>query len=148
MEVMSVVSRLRAFHQHVVYIDFHVPSYLALKHFVHKPLVCCPCVLQTEEHDLVAIQASINDKRGILLIFRMYEDLVVTRECVHEAEQLVPEGKVGQYVDAWEREAVFWIGLVEVGEVHTHPSLAVGLLHQDDVCQPIMIVNFPDELCL
>ena len=59
MKVMSVVPRLRALHQHVVYVDFHVPSYLALEHFVHKPLVRCPCILQTERHDLVAIQVLI-----------------------------------------------------------------------------------------
>ena len=126
---MSVVPRLRTFYQHVVYIDFHVPSYLALKHFVHQPLVRCPSILQAEGHDFKAIQASIDNKRGLLLISRMHEDLVITKECVHEVEQFVPRRKIDQGINAWEGEAVFWIGFVEVGEVYAHSPLSVGLLY-------------------
>jgi hypothetical protein len=81
-----MVYRLHALHQHVIHIDLHIPSNLALKHFIHKPLVCCLCVLQTEGHDLVGIQASIGDERGLLLIFKMHEDLVVAKKCVHKVE--------------------------------------------------------------
>ena len=129
MQVMSLVPLVRAFYQHVVYIDFHVPSYLALEYFVHKPLVRCPCILQTEGHDFVTIQASIGDKQGLLLIFRMYEDLVVTRDCIHEAEQFIPGCRVNQGINAWEGEAVIWTGFVEVSEVYSHSPLSVGLLY-------------------
>ena len=33
--------------------------------------------------------------------------------------------------------------LDEVGEVHTHPPLPVGLLHQDHICQPHEVLNLP-----
>ena len=144
MEVMSMVPQLNVFHQYVVYVDLHVPSYLALEYFVHKPLICCPYILLIERNDLVTIQALISDKRGLLLVFRMHEDLVVARKCIHKAEQLVPGGRVNQCIDAWEKEAVFWIGLVEVDEVHTHPPL----LHQDHIRQLVEVVDFLDELCL
>ena len=91
---MSMVPRLRAFHRHVIYIDFHVPSDLALEHFIHKPLECCLCILQTERHDLVTIQASIGDKCNLLLVFKMHKDLVVAKECIHEVEQTIPGGRV------------------------------------------------------
>ena len=63
------------------------------------------------------------------MIFRVYEDLVLIKECVHEAEQFVLGRRVNQGINAWEGEAVFWIGFVEVGEVYAHSPLSVGLLH-------------------
>ena len=129
-----MVPRLCAFYQHIVYIYFHVPSYLSLEHFVHKPLVRCPCILQTEGHNFVVIQASIGDKRGLFLIFRVHEDLVVIGECIHEAEQFVTGCKVDQGINAWEGEAVLWTGFVEVGEVHAHFPLSVRLLYKDHFC--------------
>jgi hypothetical protein len=99
-------------------------------------------------HDLVAIQASIGDERRLFLIFRVHEDLVVARKCIHKVEQLVPGGRVDQCIDAWEREAVFWTGLVEVSEVYKYPPLFVGFLHHDYIRQPVGVVDFLDELCL
>ena len=88
---MSMVPRLRALHQHVIHINFHVPSNLGLEHFIHRPLVCCPCVLQTERHNFVAVEALIDYERSLLSIFWVHEDLVVARKHIHETEQLVLE---------------------------------------------------------
>jgi hypothetical protein len=77
----------------------------------------------------------------------VHEDLVVTRKYIHKAEQLEPGGRVNQCIDAREREAIFGRGLVEVGEVHTHPPLSIGFLHQDYIGQPVGVVDLLDKLC-
>ena len=35
----------RTFHKHIVYVYLDVPPNLLDKHFIHKPLVCRPCIL-------------------------------------------------------------------------------------------------------
>lgn len=39
---------LLLFNYHVVYIYFDVPLDLVLEHFIHHPLICCPCVFQSK----------------------------------------------------------------------------------------------------
>ena len=79
----------------------------------------------------------------------MHVNLVVTRECVHEAKQSVSGSRVDQHVYAWERKAVFWTGLVQIDEIHAHhPPLPVGLFEQDYIGWPIGVVDFLDEFGL
>jgi hypothetical protein len=78
----------------------------------------------------------------------MHEDLVVARKGIHETKQLIPRGGVNQCINAWEREAVFGTGFVEVGKVHAHPSFTVGFLYQDYIGQPVGVMDLLDELHL
>ena len=43
---------------------------------------------------------------------------------------------------------VFRASLIEVLEVYAHLPLSIGLLDHDDICQPIGIVHFSDEICI
>ena len=56
---------------------------------VYEPLVHCPCILQSEWHDLVAEKALAYDERLLLLIELLKLDLVATKESIHKAQQLV-----------------------------------------------------------
>ena len=53
---------LYALYKHVIYIHFDVSPNLWGKHLVYKPLVCCPCILQSEWHDFVAEESLPYDK--------------------------------------------------------------------------------------
>ena len=83
-----------AFYQHVVYIDLDIPPNLLREHFVHESLVRCACVLQAEGHHLVTEEALAGYERCFLLIGFMHSDLVVPRENIHEAQQLVSSRRV------------------------------------------------------
>ena len=74
-------------------------------------------------------------------------DLVVTREGVHEAQQLVPNCQIYKEVDLWEEVAVLWTSFVQVGEVHTHPSLPIYLLNYYYISHPFRVVDFSNEAC-
>jgi hypothetical protein len=63
----------------------------------------------------------------------MHIDMVVTRESIHEAEQSIPGSRVDQRIYGWEKEAVFWIGFVEVGEVHSHLPFPIEFFYQEYV---------------
>ena len=48
--------------------------------------------------------------------------------------------------DQW-RIAILWACLVEINEVDVDPSFAIYLFHQDHVCDPTWIGDFPNEAC-
>ena len=87
------------------------------------------------------------DKRCLLLIKLLKHDLVVTREGIHEARQLVPNRRIYKEVDLWEGVAVLWTNFVQVGEVHTHPSLPICLLNHYYISQPFRVVDFSNDAC-
>ena len=51
-------------------------------------------------------------------------------------------------VDPWQREIILGAGLVEAGEIDTHPPLAALLLHHDYVGQPRRVGDWFDEIGL
>ena len=83
-----------ALYQHVIHIDLDIPPNLLREHFVHESLIRCACGLQTEGHHLVTEEALAGYERRFLLIGFMHSDLVVPRESVHEAQQLVSSRRV------------------------------------------------------
>ena len=68
----------KAFYQHVIYINLHIPPNLVCKHLVYQSLVRCPCVLESEWHHFVAEESLAGNKRSLLLISLLHSDLVVT----------------------------------------------------------------------
>ena len=48
----------------------------------------------------------------------------------------------------WEWVAIFRASFVEVHEIYTHPPFSIGLFNHDDVCQPVRVVYFWDEIYL
>lgn len=45
-----------------------------------------------------------------------------------------------------ERETVFWVGIVEVCEIHTNPPFPIGHLDHDDISKPHGVEEFSDEI--
>ena len=77
----------KTLHQHVVNLDLQRSPDLELEHFVHQSLMGCPCVLQPEGHDPVAIGPLQSDKGCLLLIWGVHADMVVPRIHIQEGEQ-------------------------------------------------------------
>ena len=75
-----------AFYQYVVSIDLNISSYPMCKHLVHKPLVCCTCILEVNWHYFVAEEALAGDECSVLLIYFIQLDLVVAKEGIHETQ--------------------------------------------------------------
>ena len=58
--------------EHIVHIYFHIPLNLSVEHMVYQSLVCGPRILQTERHDLVAIEPLTGDEGSLLLILFLF----------------------------------------------------------------------------
>ena len=53
---------------------------------------------------------------------------------------------IHELVNSGNGEGVFWTCLVEVCIVDANLPLSIGLFDHDDICKPVRIVHFPDEL--
>ena len=59
----------------------------------------------------------------------------------------MPSCQIYNEVDPWEGVAVLWTSFIQVGEVHTHPSLPIRLLNHYFVSQPFGVVDLSNEPC-
>ena len=107
-----MLSLIQALHQHVIHIDFHVLFNLWTKHMVNQPLICCPCVLQTEGHHFVTKQALTGDKGCLLLVCLVHLYLIVFGESIHKTKQLVTCSRIHQLGNAWQQIAILGASFV------------------------------------
>ena len=56
--------------------------------------------------------------------------------------------RVNQDVNQQEEVTIFWACLIQVGEVYTRPPLSADFLDHHHVCQPVEVVDLPNEILL
>ncbi|KAI5324982.1 hypothetical protein L3X38_034055 [Prunus dulcis] len=134
-----------ALYQHVVNVNFHDVADVTGEDFVDEPLVCCPRVLQTERHDIIAVQPFVCYECGMFAVGRVHEYLIIAGVGIHKAQQLVAGSGIHELVYPWQREAVLRAGFVEIGIVLAHSPPSCGLSYHDGICQPYRICCLPDE---
>ena len=99
LQVAQVCKRLCTFHQHVVNVDLHVPSYLLGKHLVHQMLVGRIGVLEAKWHELVAVKSAVCGEGSLLLVWSLHANLVIAKVGVHEIEEGMHSRGIYQLVD-------------------------------------------------
>ena len=119
---------------------------LLVKARLHAALVGGASVLQTEGHDVVAVDACWHDECSKLLVFDFQLDLVVTRICVEERQEGTTRSGVDNLVDARQREVVLRAVLVQVGEVDAHAQgIGILLRHHHWVSYPSGLLDLPNK---
>ena len=108
-----------ALDKHIVNINLHVLSNLFSEHLVHQPLVGSSYVLQLEWHDSITIKSLTGDECNLLLVLFWHLDLVVSWEYVHERLELMSCCWVDKLVNSRQWEAILWVGIIQVREIHT-----------------------------
>ena len=78
-----------ALDKHVIDVDFHISAYLVVKDGIDQPLVSGPGILQPKWQHTIMVGASVGDEGGVLLVRWVHQDLVVSREGIHETEHLM-----------------------------------------------------------
>lgn len=73
--------------------------------------------------------------------------MVVTGVSVQEAQEFTACRRVDQLVDVGQRETIPRARLVQGGEVDAHPPLAVSLLDEDRVREPLGELDLPNDPC-
>ena len=80
----------------------------------------------------------------LLLVAEVHLDLIIARESIHEAKELIASNGVHYEVDPGHGKAVFRASSVHVSEVNAESPLAICLLDEDNISQPIRIIYFSD----
>ena len=55
LQICYVITFGTAFHCNIVYVAFYCFAYMLVENCIHGSLVCCPCILQFEGHDSIAV---------------------------------------------------------------------------------------------
>ena len=75
-------------------------------------------------------------------------DLIIARESVHEAEELVAGSGVYYEVDSGEGKVVFRASSVNIGKINVESPFSIRLLDENHIGQPIRIIYFSDSSSL
>ena len=71
--------------------------------------------------------------------------MIITRESVHEVEELVASSGVHYEVDPGQGKAIFRASPVNIGKVHVKSPFAICLLDENHISQPAGIIYFSDS---
>ena len=75
----------------------------------------------------------------------VHSDLIITRESVHEGEELVTSNGVHYEVDSRQGKAIFRASLVNIGKVNAESPFSICLLDENHISQSIEIIYFSDS---
>ena len=75
----------------------------------------------------------------------VHSDLIITREIIHEAEELVASNGVHYEVDPGQGKAIFQASPVNIGKVNAESPFSICLLNENHISQPIGIIYISDS---
>src|SRR5436853_7196888 len=136
---------MATFDINVVHVAFDRLADLWAEDLIHCPLISSPCVLQAEGHDCVTIYSEWRSEGCVLFIIRVHFYLIVSRESIHERHAFEPTCIINHDIGNWQRELVFWAGVVKVPKVNAYSDLAVLFSYRDDVGHTVWMLFFPDN---
>ena len=82
---------------------------------------------------MIAICPLSGNEGGLLLVTRIHPDLVVARESVHEAKELMARGGIYYKVDPRQGKTVFRAGSINVSEVNAESPFSIFLFDENHV---------------
>ena len=82
------------------------------------------------------------------MVVGVHSDLIITRESVHEAEELLSSSGVHYEVDQGQGKAIFRAGPVNIGKVNAKSPFSICLLDENHISQPVRIIYFSDSSVL
>ena len=79
------------------------------------------------------------------MVVGVHSNLIIARESVNEAEELVASNGVHYEVDPGQGKAIFRASLVNIGKVNAKLPFSICLLDENHISQPVGIIYFSDK---
>ena len=76
------------------------------------------------------------------MVVGVHSDLIIARESVHEAEELVASSGVHYEVNSGQGKAVFRASPINIGKINAESPFTICLLDENHTSQPIGIIYF------
>lgn len=80
----NVILSSQRLYEHVINVNFHGFFETLGEHLIDEPLVRHSFLFDPKGYYFVAIDALIYYECSLLLVIKMHQDLVITRECIYE----------------------------------------------------------------
>lgn len=121
----------------VIDVFLDIAAHLRSQACAHGTLECWPRILEAERHAGVIVATIRCDKICFLLVFDRHLELVVTRECIQETQEVTASSGVHNRINPRHRKWVLRAGPVQISEVDAEPLLVgAGLGHHHGVRLP------------
>ena len=82
------------------------------------------------------------------LVVGVHYDLIITRESVHEAEELVASSGVHYEVGLGQGKAIFRASPVNINKANAESPFSICLLDENHISQLVRIIHFSDSSSL
>ena len=79
------------------------------------------------------------------MVVGVHSDMIIARESVHEAEELVTNSGIHYKVDTGEGKAIFRASPINIGRINAESSFAIRFLDENHISQPIGINYFSNS---
>ena len=79
------------------------------------------------------------------MVVGVHYDLIIARESVHEAEELVANCGVHYKADSRQKKVVFRASLVNIGKINVESPFSIRLLDENHIIQPVGVIYFSDS---
>ena len=79
------------------------------------------------------------------MVAGVHFDLIIIRESVYEAKELVASSCVHYEVDPWQGKAIFWPSPVNICKVNAESPLVIFLLEKNHISQPVGVIYFSNS---
>lgn len=79
----------------------------------------------------------VDNEHSLFFIRGMHIDLVISRERIHEFEELITRRGIHKLIDLRQGEATFGACLIQVGKIYVHSPFSICLLYQHHIWQPL-----------
>ena len=82
------------------------------------------------------------------MVVGVHSYLIIARESVHEAEELVANNGVYYEVNSGEGKPIFRASPVNIGKINVESPFSIRLLDEKHISQPVGIIYFSDSSSL
>ena len=79
------------------------------------------------------------------MVAGVHSDMIIARESIHKAEELVASSGVHYEVDLGQGKAIFRASPVNIGKVNAESPFSFCLLNENHISQPVGIIYFSDS---
>jgi hypothetical protein len=129
----------------VINIHLKVTPYLVIEAKLHTPLVCSPCIFQSEWHFYIAKTTKKCDECGGGLVHLSEGYLVATRVGIKETQGLTSDREIYVLINIGKGKQIFRTCLVPTHVVNAHPLFPILFRYNNWICYPVRVLDFFDE---
>ena len=79
------------------------------------------------------------------MVVGVHPDLIIARESVHEAEELVASSGVHYEVDSGQGKVIFQACPINISKINVESPFAIFLFDENHISQPVGIIYFSDS---